>query len=162
MALQVPGQAARGHQRQDAPKLTASVFASQRDAFTAVFCLQRSNPAGVLVDDGIWMTGQERFPSCVGAQVGRYRAQPIVLTHGDRSINTRVRLQGCRYRSNRASSSLDRLLGRPSADVFVEQLSCQSQDRVRDVRNNPSCELHTMSFARRARDPRRVSEVGQH
>ena len=39
MASQIPGQSARGHQGQDAPKLTGAVFARQGDAFTAVFVL---------------------------------------------------------------------------------------------------------------------------
>src|SRR5438876_11569781 len=121
MTSQVPWQPARGHQWQDAPKLTARVLASQRDTFTAVFFLQRPNPAGALVDNGVWMTRQERFPPCISAQVDRDHAESAVRLsggavhntsqlrlflphHEDRSTNTSVQLQGRRKSPKRPLS----------------------------------------------------------
>src|SRR5438552_2077249 len=110
MASHVPGQSVRGHQWQDAPKLTARVFASQRDAFTAVFYLQRANPAGVLVDDGVRMTRHELFPPFVRAHVDQYHPQSMVrltgsvvrgATHEAPSTNTSAQLQGRRKSPNR-------------------------------------------------------------
>ena len=77
MASQVPEQSGGRHQRQNASQLTRAILARQGEAFTAVFLLQRPKPAGVLIDDGVGMSADERLPSPVRAQVDRDHAQSV-------------------------------------------------------------------------------------